>query len=192
MSVDFTAFDAQVAGTDGTAGLASGNLDGGDGGNAIDALAPYSNTDFSLEPSLDRVFPTTMGGNGGAGAGGANATTTNPAVQGGMGRGASFVTMANDIFGSASHHYAGTVTITLTANGLPTGLAGVGAWWEGGGGLRSRPAPTDTKETTALKRWRRRRPKQNLCVTSATGCRSAPPRGLAEWGRVVKRHRPRG
>jgi hypothetical protein len=101
---------ARVAGTAGTAGSASGNLDGGDGGNAIDALAPYSNTDFSLEPSLNRVFPTTMGGNGGAGAGGANATTTSLAVQGGQGGkgGASFVTMANDIFGSASHHYAGS------------------------------------------------------------------------------------
>ena len=32
MSVDFTAFDAQVTGTAGTAGSASGNLDGGDGG----------------------------------------------------------------------------------------------------------------------------------------------------------------
>jgi hypothetical protein len=51
-----------------------------------------------------------MGGNGGAGAGGANATTTSLAVQGGQGSkgGASFVTMANDIFGSASHHYAGS------------------------------------------------------------------------------------
>jgi hypothetical protein len=51
-----------------------------------------------------------MGGNGGAGAGGANATTTSLAVQGGQGGkgGASFVTMANDIFGSASHHYAGS------------------------------------------------------------------------------------
>ena len=85
MSVDFTAFDAQVAGTAGTAGSASGTIDGGDGGNAIDALPPYSNTDFSLEPSLNRVFPTTIGGNGGAGAGGANSTTTSLAVQGGLG-----------------------------------------------------------------------------------------------------------
>ena len=104
MSVDFTAFDAQVTGTAGAAGSASGTIDGGDGGNAIDALPPYSNTDFSLEPSLNRVFPTTIGGNGGAGAGGANATTTSLAVQGGLGGkgGAAFVTMANDIFGSAS------------------------------------------------------------------------------------------
>jgi hypothetical protein len=137
MSVDFTAFDAQVTGTDGTAGSASGNLDGGDGGNAIDALPPYSNTDFSLEPSLNRVFPTTIGGNGGAGAGGANATTTSLAVQGGRGGkgGAAFVTMANDIFGSASNHYAGSITITVTANGLPGGLAGGAGGAGGRGGL---------------------------------------------------------
>ncbi len=137
MSVDFTAFDAQVTGTNGTAGSPSGNLDGGDGGNAIDSLPPYSNTDFSLEPSLNRVFPTTMAGNGGAGAGGANATTTSLAVQGGQGGkgGASFVTMANDIFGSASTHYAGSVTITVTANGLPGGLAGGAGGAGGRGGL---------------------------------------------------------
>ena len=137
MSVDFTAFDAQVAGTAGTAGSASGSIDGGDGGNAVDALPPYSNTDFSLEPSLDRVFPTTIGGNGGNAAGDANATATIPAVQGGLGGkgGAAFVTMANDIFGSASHHYAGSVTITATANGLPGGLAGGAGGAGGRGGL---------------------------------------------------------
>ena len=125
MSVDFTAFDAQVTGTDGAAGSAGGTIDGGDGGNAIDSLPPYSNTDFSLEPSLNRVFPTTIGGNGGNGAGGANATATTPALQGGLGGkgGAAFITMANDMFGSASTHYAGFVTITATANGLPGGLA---------------------------------------------------------------------
>ena len=117
MSVDFTLFDAQVTGVNGAAGSPSGNIDGGDAGNAIDSLAPYSNTDFSLEPSLNRVFPTTIGGNGGAGAGGANATPTTPSVQGGLGGkgGAAFVTMANDTFGSASTHYQGFVTITASA-----------------------------------------------------------------------------
>ena len=46
MAVDFTAFNAQLVGTDGAAGSASGTIDGGDGGNAIESLAPYSNTDF--------------------------------------------------------------------------------------------------------------------------------------------------
>jgi len=79
MSVDFTAFDAQLTGTNGAAGSAGGTIDGGDGGNAIESLPPFSNTDFSLEPSLNRVFPTATAGNGGAGAGGANATATTPA-----------------------------------------------------------------------------------------------------------------
>ena len=75
---------------------------------------PYSNTDFSLEPSLNRVFPTVTAGNGGAGAGGANATATTPALQGGIGGkgGAAFITMDHDIFGSAATHYTGFVTIT--------------------------------------------------------------------------------
>jgi hypothetical protein len=114
MSVDFTAFDAQVTGTAGAAGSASGNIDGGDAGNAIDSLPPYSNTDFSLEPSLNRVFPTTIGGTGGNGAGGANSTTTAPALQGGAGGkgGGALVTMAADVFGSSASHYPGFVTIT--------------------------------------------------------------------------------
>ena len=86
MSVDFTAFDAQLIGTNGAAGSAGGTIDGGDGGNAIELLPPFSNTDFSLEPSLNRVFPTATAGNGGAGAGGANATATTPALQGGARR----------------------------------------------------------------------------------------------------------
>jgi collagen type I/II/III/V/XI/XXIV/XXVII alpha len=136
MSVDFTLFNAQVTGTDGAAGSASGNIDGGDGGNAIDSLPPYSNTDFSLEPSLNRVFPTTIGGNGGRGAGGANSTTTTPAAQGGQGGkgGAAFVTMADDIFGSASNHYAGFVTITASTNEALAGSAG-GAGGRGGLGI---------------------------------------------------------
>src|SRR5439155_1613928 len=85
MTVDFTTFNAQLIGTNGAAGSAGGILDGAGGGNAIESLAPYSNTDFSLEPSLTRVFPTVTGGNGGAGAGGANATATVQAFQGGQG-----------------------------------------------------------------------------------------------------------
>ncbi len=135
--MDFTAFDAQVTGANGAAGSASGNIDGGDGGNAVDSLAPYSNTDFSLEPSLERVFPTTIGGDGGSGAGGANSTATTQAVQGGLGgkAGAAFITLANDTFGSASNHYSGFVTITATANVASGGSAAGGAGGRGGLGI---------------------------------------------------------
>jgi hypothetical protein len=128
MSVDFTAFDAQVTGTAGAAGSASGNIAGGDAGNAIDSLPPFSNTDFSLEPSLNRVFPTTIGGTGGNGAGGANATTTTPAQQGGAGGkgGGALVTMASDVFGSSASHYPGFVTITASATGGTGGSGGRG------------------------------------------------------------------
>ncbi len=141
MSVDFTAFDAQVTGSDGAAGSASGSIDGGDAGNAIDSLPPFSNTDFSLEPSLNRVFPTTIGGTGGNAAGGANATTTTPAQLGGAGGkgGGALVTMAGDTFGSSASHYPGFVTITASATGGPGGAGG-----RGGLGMTVTVASNDT------------------------------------------------
>jgi hypothetical protein len=138
MSVDFTAFDAQLTGTNGAAGSAGGTIDGGDGGNAIESLPPFSNTDFSLEPSLARVFPTATAGNGGAGAGGANATATTLALQGGAGGkgGAAFITMDHDIFGSAATPYIGFVTITMSVDAATIGSAGGDSGGVGGAGGR--------------------------------------------------------
>ena len=138
MSVDFTAFDAQLTGTNGAAGSAGGTIDGGDGGNAVESLPPFSNTDFSLEPSLARVFPTATAGNGGAGAGGANATATTPALHGGVGGkgGAAFITMDHDIFGSAATPYIGFVTITMSVDDSVIGAAGGGTGGAGGAGGR--------------------------------------------------------
>ena len=138
MSVDFIAFDAQLTGTNGAAGSAGGTIDGGDGGNAIESLPPFSNTDFSLEPSLARVFPTATAGNGGAGAGGANATATTLALQGGIGGkgGAAFVTMDHDILGSAATPYIGFVTITMSVDAAAIGSAGGDSGGAGGAGGR--------------------------------------------------------
>ena len=138
MTVNFTTFNAQLIGTNGAAGSAGGAIDGGDGGNAIESLAPYSNTDFSFEPSLSRVFPTVTGGNGGAGAGGANATATVQAFQGGQGGkgGAALITLDHDIFGSAATPYAGFVTITASVDASVIGSAGGGTAGVGGAGGR--------------------------------------------------------
>jgi len=149
MTVDFTAFDAQLTGTNGVAGSAGG--DGGDGGNAIESLAPFSNTDFTLEPSLARVFPTVTAGNGGAGAGGANATATTPALPGGNGGkgGAAFITLDHDIFGSAAAHYIGVVTITMSVDASVIGSAGGATAGVGGAGGRGGLGITVTTGGTA-------------------------------------------
>src|SRR5471030_3280448 len=125
MTVDFTAFDAQLTGTNGAAGSAGGTIDGCDGVNAIESLAPFSNTDFSLEPSLARVFPTVTAGNGGRAAGGASATATTQALPGGIGGkgGAAFITLDHDIFGSAATPYIGVVTITMSVDASVIGAA---------------------------------------------------------------------
>ncbi len=138
MTVNFITFNAQLTGTNGAAGSTIGTIDGGGGGNAIESLAPYSNTDFSLEPSLSRVFPTVTGGNGGAGAGGANATPTVQAFQGGQGGkgGAAFITLDHDIFGSAATPYSGFVTITMSVDASVIGSAGGATAGFGGAGGR--------------------------------------------------------
>ena len=111
---------------------------GATAGTQSSSLPPFSNTDFSLEPSLARVFPTATAGNGGAGAGGANATATTPALQGGAGGkgGAAFITMDHDIFGSAATPYIGFVTITMSVDAAAIGSAGGDSGGAGGAGGR--------------------------------------------------------
>jgi hypothetical protein len=122
-------FDAQVTGTE-RSGRFGGrhNRRGRRRQRHRVTPAPFSNTDFSLEPSLTRVFPTVTGGNGGGGAGGANATATAQrcrAAQGGKG-GAAFITMDHDIFGSAATPYIGFVTITASVDAASIGSADSG------------------------------------------------------------------
>ena len=139
MTVDFTAFDAQLTGTNGAAGSPSGTIDGGDGGNAIESLAPYSNTDFSLEPSLSRVFPTVTGrqwrrGRGRRQRDGDDARRFRAASAAKAARRSSRWTTIS--LAPRRHHYAGFVTITASVDASVIGSAGGGTAGAGGAGGR--------------------------------------------------------